>query len=514
MPLTHDSSDAELVARVGQGDHAAVDALWERHADAVHDHLARWTQDAELAAAGTVAAFTALLDDVAVGTAPTAVRASLLRTAREHAMRVLERGDHEGPPVPPAVLAATGASTTTAADAAAAWAAAAALGPPWFSALDLSVRQGSSARDLSAVLGQPEAAVDELLATVHRRTDEATRTAYAALATIPAPVAARTAMAAAAAASIGAPAALSRTVRMRALGVVGGIALLILGVGLANALGGSGATPTAGPATAAAEPVPSPSPEVDASPTPTLEPLATPSVVPMASPEPTVPVPSPSPTVAPSPTPTVLTVTIDDPPPGAAFAATGQDAQGRPAAVVPVVATIEGASQDATIAWTTDLAADQTLLTAPDGELLLWLPEECSDAQHVVTVTVDDPVDDRTAAASITVQVLETCEEPPTVTIVDPTGEDPPRDADESGRVSVPVRATSETTGVTWRWSASGATIVSDPLEGPEGTLELEVSCPSLEPIDVTLTVTITRTADETSAQASVPVEVRCPPVG
>ena len=210
----------------------------------------------------------------------------------------------------------------------------------------------------------------------------------------------------------------------------------------------------------------------------------------------------------------MLAVTIDDPPPGAVFAATSQDTEGRPAAVVPVVATVTGASDGASFAWTSDLDPDRALLAAPEGDLLLWLPEECNDAQHTITVTVNDPADGQTAAASITVQLLETCEEPPDVTIVEPTGDAPPRDADGTGRVSVAVRATTDTTGVTWQWRARGATIVGQPPEGPEGTLQLEVECPSLDPVDVTLTVVVTRTADETSAEDSVTIQVRCQPVG
>lgn len=517
MPLPHDASDAELVAAIGRGDHAAVDGLWQRHADAVHDHLARWTQDAEISAAATVAAFTALIEDVATGTAPPAVRAGLLRTARSHALRLLERGDIEGPAVPTAVLGATGASTTTPAEAAAAWSAAAALGPPWFSVLDLSVRQGSSAGDLSAILGQPEAAVEELLTTVRRRTDDATRTAYASLAPVTAPVTARTAMRAAAVERLGSPSALSRTVRLRALGALSAVALLVLGIGMTNALGGSDATPTAGPATAAAEPVPSPTPEVDPSPTPTLDALATPSEVPMASPEPTVPAPTPSPdpTAAPSATPDVLTVTIDEPPPGATFAATSQDTEGRPAAVVPVVATVSGASEDATVAWTSDLGGDRTLLRTAEGELLLWLPEPCTDAVHTITVTVSDPLDDQTAAASIAVQLLETCEEPPQVQIQEPADGQRVEANDPSGDdVNIEVRATSQDTDLEWTWSVEGATLLEDP-GAPEGTLRIDVdACPSLDPVVVVLQVDVTRNADAATATDSVRLEIDCAPVG
>lgn len=517
MALPHDASDAALVARLAEGDHAALDLLWQRHADAVHDHLARWTQDAELAAAATVAAFTALLDDVAAGTAPTAVRPGLLRTARSHASRLLASEDHPGPAVPPAVLAASGATTTTPGAAAAAWTAANDLGAPWFSVLDLTVRQGSSSRDLATILGQPEAAVQDLLATVERRVDAATRTAYGALATLPAPVAARTAVTRAAVTALGAPRPLATTLRLWAVGALGGVALLVLAVGGINALRGSDVVPTAGTATAAAEPVPSPTPEVDPSPTPTLDALASPSEVPMASPEPTVPAPtpSPSPTPTPDPTPTtsVLTVAIDDPASGAAFAATTQDAAGRPAAVVPVVATVSGASEDASIVWTSDLAPDRTLLTSASGDLLLWLPDPCTDAQHVVTVTVTDPVDDQTAAASIPVQLLETCEEPPEVTIEAPERvEAGPPDGDGTRRVSVPVRATSQDTELEWSWSVEGGTLVAAP-SGAEGTVEFDIQGCTIEQV-VTLRVDVTRTADQATAEDTAQVTVECPPLG
>lgn len=514
MPLPTDASDAELVAQVAAGDHAAVDRLWGRHADAVHDHLARWTGDAELAAAATVAAFTGLLDDARDGTAPTAVRPGLLRTARTHASQVLAAGDHEGPVVPTAVLAASGVASTTPAAAAAAWSTAAALDPPWFSVLDLTVRQGCSPADLSAVLGQPEAAVDDLVAGMQERVDAATRTAYAALAPVRAPVTARTAVTMAAARTLGAPPVLSRTVGLRVLGALGAVAVLVLGIGLANTFRGDDATPTSGPATVAAEPVPSPTPEVTPSPTPTLDALGSPSAVPMASPEPTVPPPSPTP--APTPTTTVLTVTIDDPPSGATFAATTQDGQGRPAAVVPVIATVDGASDEASITWTSDLAPERDLLRAASGDLLLWLPDPCTDTRHTVTVTVTDPIDDRTAAASIVLELLETCEEPPQVVIEQPAAgqrfeADPPGD-DGSRRVRVPVRASSRDTGLEWSWTVDGGRVLAAP-DGAEGTLEFALDDCTLEQ-SVLVVVDVTRSADQATATDSVQIEVGCAPIG
>lgn len=513
MPLPPHASDAELVAQVAAGDHAAVDRLWGRHADAVHDHLARWTGDAELAAAATVAAFTGLLDDARDGTAPTAVRPGLLRTARSHATQVLAAGDREGPAVPAAVLASSGVASTTPAAAAAAWSAAAALDPPWFSVLDLTVRQGCSAADLSVVLGQPEAAVADLVTGMQQRVDAATRTAYAALAPVRAPVSARSAVTMAAMRTLGAPPMLSRTVGLRVLGALGAVAVLVLGIGLADTLRDDDVAPTSGPATVAAEPVPSPTPEVTPTPTPTLDALASPSAVPMASPEPTVPPPSPSPTPAPTATTAVLTVTIDDPPSGAAFAATTQDGQGRPAAVVPVVATVDGASDEASIIWTSDLAPERDLLRAETGDLLLWLPDPCTSADHVVTATVTDPVDGRTAAASITVPVLETCEEPLTVRIDEP-GPDTTitavPNADGSYTATFDMAASAEGTGLEWLWSTDTGDLRGD-LAERSGTLELVLqSCPDASDPPV-LRVLVTRAADDADAEASTELRIACP---
>lgn len=514
-------SDADLVARVARGDHDAVERLADRHADAVHDHVARWTGDARVAADATTAAFVSLLDDVRAGTPPSAVRSSLLHAARTAALRVLHDDDVPTSPLPRAVLAAAGTTGTGAAAAQAAWGAATDLGTPLFSVLDLHVRHGLDGHDLGSVLDLTTDAVANLLTDVRARVEDTARAAYAGLATLRAPVATRTAIRDAAGAHLGRPRLTAAALGTRVALATAGLALLVTGVALVGTLNGSTTTPTSGPATAAAEMVPSPSPDSDPTPGATLEPRPSPSIVPMASPEPTVPTsptpspspqpsPSPSPSPQPTPSPTALAVTIDGPPAGSTFAATGQDGD-RQVATVPVTATVTGGSQETTVTWVSSLAPDDVLLQGAAGDVVLALQEPCSETFHTLTVTASDGVSGQTARASGDVLVTDTCEDPLTVTINEPSGgefEGTPTGGAHTA--SIPVEASANDGDLDWIWSVSGADLNNSP-KGPNGVLDLRIEGCTVDR-EVTIMVEARRPADDSTAEAApVTITVTCP---
>jgi hypothetical protein len=514
MPLPPDATDADLASRAASGDHHAVDALWARHADAVHDHVARWSGDADLAAAATAAAFSHLLDELATGTVPAAVLPLLLETARSHVLVTLaDTGATPGTPVPPGSLVRTTDEHTTPAAAAAAWGDVVALGPPDFSVLDLRERRGLTTPDLAAVLALPAAAVEELVAAVVARTDDATRAAYAALDDVPAPVAARTLVATAATARLGRPLSPRRVLVLRAVAALGAFAVVALGIGVAASTGRRTPAPAAaGVETAAAEPVTAPSPSTAASPSPTPTPTLAPldEDGPSTTPEPTdPPEPSPSPTIPASPEP--LTVAIEVPGSGDAFDATEQDAVGRQVARVPVAATVGGAEPATSVVWTSDLAPDAVLLDGSAGELLLWLDDPCQDTQHQLDVTATDATG-RTATASVAVLARETCADPVAVEIIAPSGGTAlAATATDAGfSVTFDVAAEPADDGLAWGWGVDTGTLATSP-DGPTGPVQVILDT-CTEGQRLTLRVNVERTADEATATDNVAVTVAdCP---
>lgn len=177
MPVQTAATDAELVARAAGGDHSAFTELFERYADPVHDHVARWSRDPTLAADATQEAFVALLRNLDTLRDGQAVLAWLLRTARNRAIDQLRRTRSEttvaDPRVPDAVLAATIASGDATPEAAAlthetaelVWDVAAGLDERTFTVLDLSVRRGLSGPEIAAVMDTTPANANVL---VHR----------------------------------------------------------------------------------------------------------------------------------------------------------------------------------------------------------------------------------------------------------------------------------------------------------------------------------------------------------
>ena len=524
MPTPPAASDVDVLARIARGDHDAVELLVDRHADTVHDHVARWTGDARVAADATTAAFVSLLDDVIAGTPPSAVVPSLLHAARTTALRVLHDDEVPASPLPPPVLAAAGTTGTDASAARAAWRTATGLGPPTFSVLDLHLRHGLEGHDLGSVLDLTTDTVADLLTDVRARVDESTRAAYAGLATLRAPVATRTAIRNAATQRLGRPGPTAATLGTRVALATAGLAVLVTGVALGGTFNRTPATPTSGPATAAAEAVPSPSPDEEPTPTATLEPRPSPSIVPMASPEPTVPTsptpspspqpsPTPSPTPEPTPSPTVLAVTVDGPPSGSTFDATGQDGD-RQVATVPVAATVTGGSDGTSVSWVSSVAPDDVLLEGTAGDVVLALQEPCVDTAHTLTVTATDDATGQTAQASVDVLLTETCEEPLMVEILAPSsGEriEGTRTRDGAHTASVEVAANANDDDLEWTWSVTGATLVGDPLKSPGGTLQLRIEGCTLEQ-DVSISVEVLRPADESTAEAGpVTITVTCP---
>lgn len=177
MPVQTAATDAELVARAAGGEHAAFTELFNRYVDPVHDHVARWSRDATLAADATQEAFVALLRNLDTLRDGQAVLAWLLRTARNRAIDQLRRTRPEttvpDPSVPDAVLASTVTGADTSPEAAVlthetaelVWDVAAGLDERTFTVLDLSVRRGLSGPEIAAVMDTTPANANVL---VHR----------------------------------------------------------------------------------------------------------------------------------------------------------------------------------------------------------------------------------------------------------------------------------------------------------------------------------------------------------
>lgn len=525
--------DSELVRRAADGEQAAFAELFARYGDRVHDHVARWSRDATLAADATREAFVALL--AALDTVDgEEVLVHLLRTARARAVEELRRTQDEPveTPVATAVLAArrTGPSTApdvaelTHATAVQVWEAADELDERTFSALDLHVRQDLRGAELAAVLGTTPDDADALVERMQERMqtlvdlqDVAPLDAYAALARIRAPVAVRTGIMSAAAERFGMTSTRRDLRRLLPLGLA--LVLLLVVGGIAWALRSSTPEPSDGPPTAAGELVASPTPSPSPSPTATLQALPSASPVPVPSPEPTAtpePTPSPSVTAAPSPSPqpspTVapLAVSVDRPAAGAVLPATAQDEQGRQAARVAVAATVTGGGDGTGVVWRSDRAPDQVLLASAEGELLLWLSEPCTDTPHVLTVTAADEETGAVATDTVEVLVDETCAPKLTVSITQPAdGETFQRNpADDT--VTFEVAAEASDDDVTWVWTTDRA--AGEPvLEAQRGEITLTID-DCTDSTSFRLVVEVERASDGSTATHGITVNVDCVP--
>lgn len=377
MPAQTAATDAELVARAAGGEQVAFTELFERYVDQVHDHVARWSRDATLAADATQEAFVALLRNLDTLRDGQAVLAWLLRTARNRAIDQLRRTRAETTVPDPRVSSAVLSATVTGADASPevaamthetaelVWEVAAGLDERTFTVLDLSVRQGLSGPEIAEVMDTTASNANVL---VHRMRERMRTLFGAALllrlptrdcqaleqlrASAPDPIdlaaarrirdhaeecvtcGPRRARAIAplrtygALAHVRAPMAVRTAVGAAAaahFGTAGGTGRLRRGavgaivVGLLLLVGGiatalrSPAAESEGPPAVAAEPVPTPSPSPEPSPTTTLAP-APPSPIQVAPPEPTVgPSPSPQPSPSPSPAPVQVTISVGAP---------------------------------------------------------------------------------------------------------------------------------------------------------------------------------------------------------
>jgi RNA polymerase sigma factor (sigma-70 family) len=158
--------DADLVARGSDGDMDACTALYRRHVDTVHDHVARWTRDRALAADATQEAFVTLLQQLDALRDSQVVLAWLVRTARNRAMDQLRRTEREQTSATTPDLIDVSALTRVSPDragsaareaeakqaAALLWTIAAGLDERTFSVLDLTVRHGLNGRELAEAI--------------------------------------------------------------------------------------------------------------------------------------------------------------------------------------------------------------------------------------------------------------------------------------------------------------------------------------------------------------------------
>ncbi len=158
-PQAH--SDAELAVQLQAGDPAALGQLYDRHVRGIHDFLARFTRDPAAAEDLAQSTFLRAWEGRAALRDPARVRAWLYATAHNLALNHVTRarptgsvedvalGDRPDLAPGPEDLAMAGAAAELV------WAAASSLEARQYAALDLSVRQELSTREIADVLGVP-----------------------------------------------------------------------------------------------------------------------------------------------------------------------------------------------------------------------------------------------------------------------------------------------------------------------------------------------------------------------
>ena len=176
-------SDEDLAALVGEGDRAALATLYDRHVDAIHDHVGRIIRDADGIADIVQTTFVKAWDGLRAGREPvTNVRAWLFTIARNAALDEVRRSrrvdvtDQAGFD-PELVEWRRAADPAAAADdhevVELVWAAADALGTDDYALLTLHTRHGLSADELSVVLGLTKGAVYTRLSRLRDAVEEA-----------------------------------------------------------------------------------------------------------------------------------------------------------------------------------------------------------------------------------------------------------------------------------------------------------------------------------------------------
>jgi RNA polymerase sigma factor (sigma-70 family) len=184
-------ADRELIARAGQGDRAAFEALYERHFRGLYDFALRIVRDADLAADVVQSTFVKAWDAAQKQKGVENVKAWLYTVAHNLAIDELrlrkrfvgpredEPPDDEGFPfaIPdPSRLADPAAVVEDRELVALVWDSAAALNPQEYALLDLHLRRGLDADELADQLGLAKGAVYTRLSRLRDSLEEAVTT--------------------------------------------------------------------------------------------------------------------------------------------------------------------------------------------------------------------------------------------------------------------------------------------------------------------------------------------------
>lgn len=182
-------SDEALAGLAAEGDREAFAALYERYFDRIYDFAARTMRDRELAADVAQTTFIEAWTDLLRGRAPRKFKARLFTIARHNALDELRRGsrtavppeteNEDGPAYEQMDVSRLADPETVAEDrelAELVWSAAGALNPREYTILDLHLRQGLSASELSETLGVTRGNVYTMLSRLRNSLEESVTT--------------------------------------------------------------------------------------------------------------------------------------------------------------------------------------------------------------------------------------------------------------------------------------------------------------------------------------------------